>query len=114
MKMTLFAEELSYAFHCFMPPEKQLVGVGVWNLETMVLLHKGICWLHSLEEHGDIREIISETKHRSYKAEYEFGDAGDLVKQCADELRDKIRTKNPELYDKIEKEEEQKRQWALK
>ena len=106
MKMTLFAEELAYAFHCNMPPEKRLWTSGVRQLDTMIWFFKGIWWLKDKEESGDIEEVVR-TKYIDYDSVYMFGSAGELIKKMAVELRETARTKNPELFDRIAHEIEQ-------
>lgn len=107
-KMTLFAKELAYSCHCCMLPEAEFVNEGILSLESLVLFFKGIWWLDDIEKRGDIEEIIG-TKYVGYSSVYEFGSAGKVISKMAADLRERIRIKNPEEYDRITQEREANR-----
>jgi hypothetical protein len=108
-KMSSYAKELAFAFHCGMLPQKQLLEVGVHELDTMVYLFKGLVWLEFLRMREDIKEI-AETKYIQYGIQFAFGSAGGLIANEARRLRQAVREKNPDTYDQIEKELEAERE----
>jgi hypothetical protein len=102
-KMSTYAKELTYAFECGMLPEKQLLQFGITSLEAIVAFFKGIAMLQSIEERGDLEEIIK-TKHIKFSSGFVCGPAGAIISAQAKRLREEFRAKDPELYDIKERE----------
>lgn len=102
-KMSAYAKELTYAFECGMLPEKQLLQFGITSLDGIVGFFKGIAMLQSIEERGYLEEIIK-TKYIMFSIRFVCGPAGTIISTQAKRLREEFRTKNPEVYDKKEKE----------
>jgi hypothetical protein len=107
-KMSLNAQELAFAFYCGMLPHRQLLEVGVHELDKMVHLYEGLVWLEFLKMREDIQEI-AETKYIRFGTDFAFGSAGGLIAREAKKLRQAVREKNPDTYDQIEREVEAER-----